>query len=88
MWLETLTLQTHESSKPAIQQIYRDICVDRCFQKVEVSIFYHESSILYVTCHLRHLNEIASEYSAQAAKMLGLFEKLGPVHHRSWLPLQ
>ena len=86
MWLETLTLQTHQSSKSAIEQIFRETREDKRLVHIDVSVFYHSSSTLYVTWHLQHFTQITAECSLQAASLMLLLQRFGPVYHRAWLP--
>lgn len=88
MWLETLTLQTHTSRKPAIEKLYSDIKHDRDFSTTAISVFYHEDSVLYVSWHLAHKGEMHSSCSIQCERLAEMLRFWGPVHHRNWLPMK
>lgn len=87
MWLETLTLQTHQSTKEAIEAFYRDMTQDSEFVIANIRVFYHQNAVLHVTWHLQHLTIPEADCSIQASRLIELLRPFGSVHHRTWLPL-
>ena len=87
MWLETLTIQTHQSSKTKLEMLYKDIVDDVEFTATEVKIFYHQNAVLHVTWHLIHKHVSDEDCSIQALRLLELLRPFGWVHHRTWLPM-
>ena len=86
MWLETLTLQTHPSSKSAIEKLFREIADDPAFSTIKFNLFYHENSVLCVSLHLQHPNNCYTDCSNQATQLIELLRVFGAVHQRAWLP--
>ncbi len=88
MWLETLTLQTHQSRKAAIEKLYREIERDTDLSTTAISVFFHENSVLHVSWHLAHKGEMHKSCSIQSERLIEMLRLWGPVHHRNWLPMK
>jgi len=87
MQLETLTLQTHHSSKIHIQQMYSQLAQSSEYANTEISVFYHQNTVLHVTWHLQHKSATNNDFSPQAASLIEQLGVFGPVHHSIWFPL-
>lgn len=87
MWLETLTLQTHQSRKKTIEAFCRDMTQDSEFASTNIRVFYHQNAVLHMTWHLQHLTIPETDCSIQATRLIELLRPFGSVHHRTWLPL-
>ncbi|WP_338517950.1 hypothetical protein [Alteromonas gracilis] len=87
MWLETLILQTHQSYRDEIEAICHELfgCDEHLASALE--IYLYESTVLNVTCHLRHETGDHTERSLQATRLMAVLQHYGPVQHRAWLPL-
>lgn len=86
MWLETLTLQTHLSSKNAIEKLYQDVVKDPAFSTSDSRLFYYENTVLYVSLHIQHSDDGFTECSVLATQFIELLRAFGAVHQRAWLP--
>jgi hypothetical protein len=86
MWLETLTLQTHLSSKGDIETLYQDVVQDSAFSATNINLFYHMNSVLHVSWHIQHQTTFNTGCSVHATQLIELLRVFGAVHQRSWLP--
>ena len=87
MWLETLTLQTNQSCREQIEKICRDELGCDEYLASALEVFFYQSSVLNVACHMRHETSEYEERSWYAIRIIALLQRFGPIHHCSWLPL-